>query len=451
MPYAKSTRRRPSRPLIRGAGAAAALGGLVLVAACAPGGPSSSTSETTAVSTALPTGKVTLSLATSENAGLTKGLIAAFEKEHPNITIKMSYTGFDDYNHSLGLSLASDSSPDIALLNMVGTTVKDRLLLNLDPYAKAYGWDKVYPSSQLSQWQVGADGTSLGTGPLWAAPAGFSMVGVFYNKQIAAGLGITSPPTTLAEFQADLDKAKDAGRTGLQLANLDGHSAFVVQSVAQSVDGAASVQKWFEGQSGSTAATAGNLKGAQSLLEWARAGEIPKSANGTDLPTAVAAFSKGDGLFLVDGNWDAATIDKALPGKVGFVAFPKASADGKYAAVGGSIAYAISARSTHPNEAAAFLDFWHSKQAAQVQLDNYFMPADSSSPVSANPRSVLGDMTRAWAQINRDNGLVGFYANVTSSMNDTLTSSSQSLISGKITPQRFIAAVQKDWAGAHGK
>ncbi|KDN78054.1 hypothetical protein DF19_40865 [Streptomyces olindensis] len=452
MSYARTARRRLNRPLVRGAGAIAAVAGLALVAACAPGGTSSSAPKTTAVSTTIPTDKkITLTLATSDNSGLTKALIAAFEKAHPNITIKLKYTGFDDYNHSLSLSLASDSSPDIALLNMVGTTVKNKLVLNLDPYAKAYGWDKIYPSSQLSQWQVGADGTSLGTGHLWAAPAGFSMVGVFYNKQIAAELGITSPPTTMAEFQADLDKAQKAGKTGLQLANLDGHSAFVVQSIAQSVDGAASVQKWFEGRSGSTFDTPGNLQGAKDLAKWAKAGEISKGANGTDLPAAVAAFSKGDGLFLVDGNWDAATIDKALPGKVGFVAFPRASANGKYAAVGGSIAYAISARSEHPNEAAAFLDFWHSKEAAQVQLDRYFMPADSSSPAASDPKSVLGDMSKAWAQVNKDNGLVGFYANVTSSMNDTLTSSSQALISGKITPQEYIAAVQQDWSKTHGK
>ncbi|MFC8520180.1 ABC transporter substrate-binding protein [Streptomyces sp. NPDC057257] len=452
MSYARTARRRLSRPLLHGAGAATAVAGLLLVAACAPGGAASSTPETQAVSTTIPTDKkITLTLATSENAGLTKGLIAAFEKAHPNITITMKYTGYDDYNKALGLSLASDSSPDIALLNMVGTTVKNKLLLNLDPYAKAYGWNTIYPSSQLSQWQVGTDGTSLGTGHLWAAPAGFSMVGVFYNKELAAKLGITSPPATLAEFQADLDKAEAAGKTGLQLANLDGHSAFVVQSIAQSVDGAANVQKWFEGRSGSTFDTPGNLQGAQSLLKWAKAGEIPKSANGTDLAGAVAAFAKGDGLFLVDGNWDAATIDKALPGKVGFFAYPKASSDGKYAAVGGSIAYGISARSKNANAAAAFLDFWHSKQAAQVQLDHYFMPADSSSSATSDSKSVLGDMSTAWAQVNKDNGLVGFYANATSSMNDTLTSSSQSLIAGKITAQQFVDAVQQDWSKAHAK
>src|SRR5262249_53872980 len=100
---------------------AAAAAGLLLTAACAPNGTSPAPAQAPAVSTAIPTGNVTLTLATSENAGLTKGLIAAFEKAHPNITIQMKYTGFDDYNHALGLSLASDSSPDIALLNMVGT------------------------------------------------------------------------------------------------------------------------------------------------------------------------------------------------------------------------------------------------------------------------------------------------------------------------------------------
>ena len=37
------------------------------------------------------------------------------------------------------------------------------------------------------------------------------MTGVFYNKELAAQIGMTEPPATLAEFEALLAKAKDAG------------------------------------------------------------------------------------------------------------------------------------------------------------------------------------------------------------------------------------------------
>jgi raffinose/stachyose/melibiose transport system substrate-binding protein len=275
------------------------------------------------------------------------------------------------------------------------------------------------------------------------------MVGVFYNKTLATQLGITAPPTTIAEFQAALDKAKAAGKVGLQLANLDGHSAFVVQSFADSVDGAAAVSRWFNGEKGASFDTPGNLQGAEALAAWGKNGEIPSGANGTDLTTAVADFIKGQGLFLVDGNWDAAQLDKAMPGTVGFFPFPKASASGKYAAVGGCIAYGISARSKNANAAAAFLNFWSSAQAAQVQFQYGFMPTNSST-LKPSATSVMSDMVTAWNDVNQDNGLVGFYANVTSSMNDTLTSASQSLIAGKITPAQYIQTVQADWTKTHG-
>lgn len=428
----------------------AAAASVTMLSACGVPAPSASGSPSrpTAISTAVPAGAVTLTLATSENAGLTKGLIAAFEELHPNIKINLKYTDYKDYNSGLDLQLASDSSPDIVLLNMVGSTVKDNLLLNLDPYAHAYGWDKIYPSSQLEQWQVGSDGATLGTGHLWAAPAGFSMVGVFYNKTIAAQLGITSPPTTTDEFQAYLRTAHAAGKLGLQLANLDGHSAFIVQSYADAIDGAPSAAKWFNGVKGATFDTPGNIQGAQQLAEWAQDGETSAAANGTDLPSAVSNFVKGQGLFLVDGNWDAAEIDKGMPNGVGFVPFPKASDGGKYAAVGGSIAYAISARSKNPDAAAAFLNFWSSSRAAQVQIANGFMPTDSSSVIASD--GLMGDLVDAWNKVNKDNGLVGFYANVTASMNDTLTSASQSLMAGKTTAQQYISSVQADWTQTHG-
>ena len=80
-----------------------------------------------------------------------------------------------------------------------------------DFYAKAFGWD-TWPASQLEQMRVDSSGRR-GDGPLYAMGLNFSMTGVFYNKDLAAKFGMTSAPTTLAELDADLKKAKDAGLT----------------------------------------------------------------------------------------------------------------------------------------------------------------------------------------------------------------------------------------------
>ena len=86
---------------------------------------------------------------------------------------------------------------------------KDGLLKNLDGYATAFGWDK-WPVPQLNQNRVAADGTR-GSGSLYAMGLNYSLTGVFYNKKLAAQIGMTQPPKTLAEFEDLLAKAKAAG------------------------------------------------------------------------------------------------------------------------------------------------------------------------------------------------------------------------------------------------
>ncbi|MFJ6521585.1 ABC transporter substrate-binding protein [Streptomyces filamentosus] len=398
------------------------------------------------VSTKIPEGKVTLTIASSENAGTTKALGKAFEARHPNVTVDFQYTGPEDYDKSLNLKLSSDNAPDLALLNKLGTTVKAGLVRDLDPYVKAYGWDKVYPSSQLDQWRSTKDGKELGTGRHWAAPAGFSVVGVYYNKEIAAKLGI-KPPSNRAEFDAALVKAKAAGQLPVQLGNLIGHSAFIVQSIANSADGAAITSSWVNGHLGSTIKSRGGQDGARSLATWAKEGYLPPDANGKDLQGSVADFTKGKGLFLFNGSWDAQVIDKAMKGKAGFFPFP--GEDGKVTGIGTSVAYAIPTKAKNPDLAAAFLDFMNTPEAARIQFSTGFLPVAHADKVKAADGHVMNDVAKAWDEINTSNGLVNFFANSTPTMNDTLTSHSQQLIGHKITPQEFLDAVQDDWAKGH--
>lgn len=428
--------------------AAGVLATTALLAGCAPGAAAGSSTGSEPVSTDLGSAKVTLNLiSTPESGAATKATIAGFEKLHPNITVKYSQTNYNDYNKSVNLALASKEAPDIALLNAVANTVKDKLVLDLDPYAKAYNWSTVFPSNELDQWRVASDGSTLGSGgALYAAPAGFSIVGLYYNKKIATQLGIDSAPKTLDALEADMAKAKAAGQVPLQLGNSQGHASFILQSIGQSIEGAPTANKWVFGDKGNDFNTPGNVTGATKLSEWAKDGYFPTSANGTDLQGAVNNFISGQGLFFVDGNWDAATIDKGLGSDAGFTYFPGAKATG----IGTSVAYAISSKSRNPNAAAAFLNYLHSKNASKQQFAQGFMPDD---PTAANPTpgSLQADIVAAWAAVAEDNGLVGFNNNATATMNDTLTSSTQELIAAKTTVPQFISMIQTDWVQTHGK
>ncbi|MFD3533800.1 extracellular solute-binding protein [Streptomyces sp. NPDC058664] len=424
----------------------AAMGGLTACGGLTPGGGAPASQPSGPVSTALPEGKATLTIVSSENAGTTKALAEAFHVKHPNITVDFQYTGPDDYDKSLNLKLSSDTAPDLALLNKLGTTVKAGLVRDLDPYAKAYGWNDTYPAGQLNQWRAADDGKRLGTGHLWAAPAGFSIVGVYYNKELASELGI-SVPTSRAAFDAALAKAKAAGTLPVQLGNLGGHSSFIVQSIVDSVDGAARTSDWVHGKPGSTIKTPGGADASKTLADWSGKGYFPAGANGTDLPGAVSRFTKGEGLFLFDGNWDAKAIDEAMGDKVGFLPFP--GTDDKATAIGTSLAYAIPAKAKNPDLAAAFLDFMNTPEAARIQFATGFLPVAHADKVKTPAGSVRSDIVRAWGRVNEDDGLVNFFANTDATMNDTLTSRSQQLIGGRITPEAYLDALQDDWTKGH--
>ena len=130
---------------------------------------------------------------------------------------------------------------------------KDGLLKNLDGYATAFGWDK-WPVPQLNQNRVAADGTR-GSGSLYAMGLNYSLTGIFYNKKLAAQIGMTEPPKTLAEFEDLLAKAKAAGllpimewgsaKSGMGL-------AFPLQNLMASVGPVGPINDWIFQKKGAT-------------------------------------------------------------------------------------------------------------------------------------------------------------------------------------------------------
>lgn len=431
-----------------GAASAASLALLAALTACAPGGAGAQAKADSSapVSTDLPDEDVTLTLmSTPESGASTQKTIEAFEKANPQIDIEYEQTNYDDYNKSLNLALSSDSAPDIALLNSVGTTVKNGLVRDLTGYAEAYDWESKVPANQLAQWRVAEDGTTLGDGPLYAAPAGFSEVGVYYNKALAKKVGLTAMPQTLEEFEAALEQAKSKGVLPLQLGNAEGHASFVVQLVGQSTDGPSAYTPWVFGHDGATFDTEGNQQGLELLASWAKAGYVPEGANGTDLQTAVANFVEGEGLFFIDGNWDASKIADGLGADAGYFAFPGE----QKTAIGTSVAYAISSKSENPDAAAAFLDFLGSAEAGEHQFEQGFLPVDPAA-VTPEEGTLQADLVAAWSEVVEDDGLVGFNNNASPTMNDTLTATTQELLAGKIDPAKAVEVIQGDWDQTHG-
>jgi raffinose/stachyose/melibiose transport system substrate-binding protein len=389
----------------------------------------------------------TLTLATDTPDANILNVAKAFEKANPSIKVKVEASGFNAFVAQEPLELASNNPPDVVLINGIANMAKDGLLLSLNGYAKKYGWYKSYSATKLAETEVAPNGTTLGGNNLVALPLSFFEVGIYYNKALFKKAGITAVPVTLSQFEADLAKAKVAGVLPMQFGNAQGHASFTIQEIAQSISGAPAANSWIFGKPGQTFNTAANREGVDLLLKWEQEGFFPSATqvNGTNLAGAVTDFTKGQGVFFMDGNWDATQIGQSMGNNVGFFVFP-----GQHVtAAGGGGPFAIAAKSKHQALAARFLNFFNSPQAAKAIYAAGEMP-NNVSGISAPAGSLAGDLLHVFQAVSTANGFTDAYANATSSMDNTFIAQTQELIAGKTTPSALIAAVQADWHQTHG-
>ena len=121
-------------------------------------------------------------------------LAEEFTKQFPNVTWDIKQDQFTNLINATPRLLSGDNPPDLIRLPTMVSFAKQGLLKNLDAYAEAFGWND-WPVPQLDQNRVAEDGTR-GSGSLYAMGLNYSLTGVFYNKELAAQIGMTKPPKT---------------------------------------------------------------------------------------------------------------------------------------------------------------------------------------------------------------------------------------------------------------
>ena len=122
-------------------------------------------------------------------------LAEEFTKQFPNVTFDIKEDQFANMMENSPRILSEDNAPDLIRLPSMTDLVANELLKNLDGYFTEFGWDK-FPAGQLVQLRVEEGGRPRGTGSLYAMGLNYSMTGVFYNKELAAQIGMTEPPKT---------------------------------------------------------------------------------------------------------------------------------------------------------------------------------------------------------------------------------------------------------------
>ncbi|WP_405622799.1 extracellular solute-binding protein [Streptomyces sp. NBC_00076] len=454
-----SDRTRPARPRHL-ATAVLAVACLATAAACAPG-PSGDSPKNAAKSNASPVstdpataGKVTLTewdqnTDTGTNAS-TAALNKAFMKKYPNVTIKRVSRSFSDLKTTLKLALSSDNPPDVVQANQgypdMGAFVKAGLLQPVDRYAKAYGWNTAFPSQLLDLNKFSTDGKTWKTGNLYGVSQTGELVGVFYNRAKLKSLGLTAP-TTLAQFEAALAKAKASGLLPISYGDSDKSPGIHIFGVVQAATaGKDEVRKLVFNDGGAKWTDAGTVKAGQTLRDWATKGYLSSGFNGQSGDQAAAAFAQGKSLFLVDGTWQAATLAPKMGKNAGFTALSPSAGASPLTQGGVGLAWAVTSKSKHPDVAAAYLNFLVDQQGMQVSADNGNLPALPPADYKPAAGTVQADVLDAWTAVSQKDGLLPYLDYTTPTFYDTLTAAIQELTAGQLTPQKFGETLQSDYS-----
>lgn len=442
--------------------AALGLSATLALAACSPPGPGTSNepggpAASTASDGSVPTcGSADVSLSSYIETGfpLFKALTEEFTAQHPNVTFDIREDQFAVITQNAPRVLVDDP-PDLMRLPQVSELAADGLLLDLDGYAEAFGWDE-WPSSQLEQMRVDEEGRR-GDGPLYAMGLNFSMTGVFYNKELAAQIGMDEPPATLDEFDALLQEAKAADLTPITQFNggATGGLAFPLQGLMASYGDPAEINSWIYQQPDATIDSPSNLEGAEHLQRWIDAGYFSEDVNSLDYAAMMSRFIEGRGVFMFNGDWESGNLDEQMAGNVGFFLMPPVEAEGGIGAMSAPLTYGISAQAENPDCAAYFLDWIATNDeartiAVEVGGSHPMGPSDAFMP-EVDADTVTAQTLEAGAAVGENNGAMDFIANATGSIYaKSWTPNLQKMVAGEQNPAGLLDAVQSDYESQIG-
>jgi multiple sugar transport system substrate-binding protein len=294
-----------------------------------------------------------------------------FEKGQPSVKVTNVYIPYDQMDSKLIASAGAKSGPDVVVFNG-GDADNLEAAGTLAPITKqwaSYADKSQFPSSVVH---------SL-SGTTYAVQGYVNLLGLWYNKDILKKIGVTTPPTTLAELNTDMGKAVAAGDQGITLCGLP-------QS-----QGEWQAYPWLSSAGFNYAhPTASALtSGLEVAQNWVKKGYLTAEATTYDQTVPFQKWAAGNVAFSENGNWQIATAKSTAKFSYGVVPLPLGAA-GKKVYLGGE-AEGIGKYSKNPTLAWKYLQATYFSSAGELisLKDAGSIPARAdaakSTEVSGNP------------------------------------------------------------------
>ena len=245
------------------------------------------------------------------------------------------------------------------------------LILPLDDYASQYGWDERIAAPAVEATTI--DGSFFGM------PLQTDLIGMYYNQTLLDQEGLTVPET-LDELVAFCGQAAEKGYIPVNFADSEGWPAFHQFSMtANQMVGPEGIRALLNNEGSWD--TPEIVTAIEAFFVTLRdAGCFPEDPVAIAYDDGNPLFYNGEALLYPTGSWLIAEIEVQMPDyEIGFVPFPEIEGgQGRVWISGVGSAWYISSTAQHPDEAAAFIDYLFSQEAAEkwVSVSRYFVPVE---------------------------------------------------------------------------
>jgi len=293
-------------------------------------------------------------------------LIKKFNDTHPDIQIDYQLQPWDSIAQKLPTAIASGAGPDLATPDYNVATVQqyvaNGLALPLDDLIPQIG-QGVLPQAVVDAFSV--------NGKLYAAPANFATLLLYYNKDLLKAAGIAEPPKTMTELQDDAVKLSN-GQDKYGIALADNATIQMWPVLIWSDGGDLIANKCSDLADPKTVGTVEKWSG---LIRDKKISPVGLTGQDAD-----NLFAAGKAAFEINGPWAAGEY-KAI--NFGVAPVP-VGASGKPVTLASTVPTIVSAKTTHPKEAQEFLAWWLGKDA-QAQLSTAAAYAPSRTDMANDP------------------------------------------------------------------
>lgn len=378
-----------------------------------------------------------------------ESISAAWEREHPEVSVDIQYLSYDDLQKTLPTTLASGSAPDVfdydASESTLGVLATNGLVHPLTDYAEQYGWLDALPESVVERATF--DDT------FYAVPRSSEAIGLFYDEALFAEHGAPAP-TDYASFLAAAETLRDAGVVPIAFGNKDqwpsSHLVAAAVHASVPVDEIVAV----ESLGGDGVYSAPAVQDAfEAARGWVAGGFVTPDFNGVSFDDSVKAFMNGQAGMLIEGTGVTPDLIATLgpESSVRFVPFPMIDPALEQQAAGGAGgSWAISASSPVADIAADWIDFVHfSDEAERLWLEAGVLPTTGYDGAGADVPALLRQNLEV-VQAANEGGGIGRWTAFSSSplVTDAWNGGGQSYLAGDLDVAAFTGSLDAALAEA---